>query len=253
MKERLQKILARSGHGSRRQVETLIAEGRIRVNGRVAKLGDQADPATDTIEVDGAPIRPASSRVYLAVHKPAGYTTTTTDRHAARTVMELLPPGLPPHVLPVGRLDRDTEGLLIFTSDGLLAHRLAHPRYAIEKEYLALVRGEPDNAALERLRAGVELDGRLTAPALAERSGPPPGYHRRPGHTWLRIVIHEGRNRQVRRMLFAVGHTVVALVRVRVGPVGLGRLERGAHRALTMRELASLRRELGLEPERAPG
>ena len=247
MKERLQKILARAGYGSRRHVETLITAGRVRVNGRTATLGEQADPAADVIEVAGERMRETPAPVYLALHKPEGYTTTTADRHAPHTVMELLPAGLPPHVLPVGRLDRDSSGLLIFTNDGLLAHRLAHPRYGIDKEYLALVRGAPSEGSLRLLRAGVDIDGRPAVATLVEAATPPRGHEERPGHTWLRIVIHEGRNRQVRRMFFAVGHRVVTLVRTRVGPIELGPLAPGAHRALTAGELDGLRQRLALE------
>lgn len=144
MKDRLQKILARAGHGSRRSVESLITAGRVRVNGAtVTTLGTRADPETDAIDVDGVAIVIAATDVYLVLHKPAGYVTTARDPQGRSTVMELLPPDLPPHVVPIGRLDRDTSGLLLFTTDGEFAHRMAHPRYEIEKEYAALVGGSP--------------------------------------------------------------------------------------------------------------
>lgn len=249
MKERLQKILARAGHGSRRSAELLIAAGRVRINGvTVTEPGTQADPALDRIEVDGAAIAVAAPHVYLAMNKPANVVTTARDPQGRRTVVDLLPPGLPPHVLPVGRLDRDTEGLLIFTSDGEFAHRLAHPRYEIEKEYYALVQGTPAARALESLRAGIEIEGRRTRAAAVDLVPPPYGYEAREGHAWLRIVIHEGRKRQVRLMCAAIGHQTRVLVRTRLGEVLLGRLARGKTRPLAPRELASLRRAVGLPP-----
>jgi pseudouridine synthase len=247
MKERLQKILARAGHGSRRSAEGLITAGRVRVNGEVVRaLGAQADAATDAIDVDGKPITLAPAPVYLVMHKPARYVTTARDPQQRRTVMELLPPGTHPHVLPVGRLDRDTEGLLIFTSDGELAHRLSHPRHEMDKEYLAQVDGRPGEQALARLRAGVEVDGRRTTPAECDLGRAPFGFNECEGRTWLRIVIHEGRKRQVRRMCEAVGHPVRTLVRTRIGDVRIGRLPRGAVRPLTDAEVRSLQRAVGL-------
>jgi 23S rRNA pseudouridine2605 synthase len=160
--------------------------------------------------------------------------------------MDLLPPALPPHVFPVGRLDRDTQGLLIFTDDGELAHRLAHPRYATEKEYCALVMGAPSPQTLARLRRGVEIQGRRTSPATVEATQPPHGHASRDGCTWLRLVIHEGRKRQVRLMCAAVGHPVRVLVRTRVGEVLLARLPTGKTRPLSKRELSSLRELVGL-------
>lgn len=247
MRERLQKILARAGHGSRRSAEALITAGRVTVNGaRVTELGAQADPAVDLIELDGQPLRLEAPHVYLVMNKPAGLLTAVRDPRGRRTVMDLLPPDLPPHVFPVGRLDRDTEGLLIFTDDGDLAHRLAHPRYEIEKEYHALVAGTPPPRALESLRRGVDIEGRRTAPATVDVARPPYGHKPRDGHTWLRLVVHEGRKRQVRLMCAAVGHPVRALVRIRIGDVVLGRLPAGKTRPLSQHELASLRRLVDL-------
>ncbi len=248
MRERLQKILARAGRGSRRSAERLIAAGRVRVNGvTVTEAGVQADPACDAIEVDGTPIHIESTQVYLAMNKPQGFVTTLHDPQRRRTVMELLPPELPPHVFPVGRLDRDTEGLLIFTNDGEFAHRLAHPRYEAEKEYLALVAGAPSARALTELRCGVMLDDVRTAPAEADVAQPPYGFKALDGHTWLRLVIREGRKRQVRLMCAAVGHSVRALVRTRIDSVTLGRLATGMTRPLGRREIAELRRALRLD------
>jgi 23S rRNA pseudouridine2605 synthase len=250
VRERLQKILARAGYGSRRSSEALITSGRVRVNGAiVSALGSQADPDTDTIEVDGKAIALTESHVYLVMHKPPRFVTTARDPQGRRTVMELLPPGLPPHVVAIGRLDRDSQGLLIFTSDGEFAHRMAHPRYEIEKEYATLVEGSPDASTLERLRSGVEIEGRVTRPALAEYARPPHSHREREGHTWLRIVIHEGRKRQVRLMCAAVGHPVVELVRTRIGGVLLGRLPVGKTRPLSAGELADLRSAVALPSE----
>jgi pseudouridine synthase len=245
--ERLQRILARAGYGSRRAAETLITGGRVRVNGvTVTELGARADDALDRIEVDGKLIERAAEHVYIAMHKPPGHVTTARDPQGRPTVMALLPDALPPRVLPVGRLDRDSEGLLIFTNDGEFAHRLAHPRYEIEKEYAALVAGTPTAAALERLRRGVEIEGRMTSPAEVRPAVPPPGHTLREGHVWLRLVIHEGRKRQVRLMTAAVGHQTRLLVRTRIGGVALGKLARGSTRLLSRHEIDELRRDVGL-------
>lgn len=226
----------------------MITAGRVRVNGEaLTELGTQADPDVDRIEVDGEPVRLEAETVYLAMNKPRGYLSAVHDPRGRKTVMELLPEDLPPHVVPVGRLDRDTEGLLLFTNDGKFAHRLAHPRYVIDKEYHALVTGSPSADALEALRRGVEIDGRMTSPAQVETTQPAPGHEPRPGHTWLRVVIHEGRKRQVRRMCAAVGHEVRVLVRTRVGEVGLGRLALGKTRRLSRREVEALKRAVRLE------
>jgi len=247
MRERLQKILARAGHGSRRSAEALITAGRVTVNGaRVTELGARADPAVDRIELDGQPLRLEAPHIYLVMNKPAGLLTAVRDPRGRRTVMELLPRDLPPHVFPVGRLDRDTEGLLLFTDDGELAHRLAHPRYEIEKEYHALVAGAPPPRALDSLRRGVEIEGGRTAPAAVDAVRPPHGHKPRDGHTWLRLVIHEGRKRQVRLMCATIGHPVRALVRTRLSDVVIGRLPAGKTRPLSQRELASLRQLIGL-------
>jgi len=247
MKERLQKVLARGGYGSRRSSETLITAGRVHVNGAVVtELGTQVDPEIDRVEVDGEALVLPSEHVYVAMNKPRGFVTTARDPQRRRTVMELLPENLPPHVFPVGRLDRDTEGLLIFTNDGEFAHRMTHPRYQIEKEYVALVQGRPSGRTLRQLEGGVVIDGEETAPARAELATEPEGFEGRPQHTWVRLVIHEGRKRQVRRMLGAVGHEVRTLVRVRVGAVQLARLGRGKTRRLTAAEVHSLKEAVGL-------
>jgi 23S rRNA pseudouridine2605 synthase len=226
--ERLQKVLARAGWGSRRHCEDLIDAGRVTVNGEVAVLGRRVDAQTDLVEIDGAPVGVRPGLVYYLLNKPAGVVTTMSDPQHRRTVADLVP--TEPRVFPVGRLDADTEGLLLMTNDGELANRLAHPSYGVEKEYLAHVSGVLSAGALRRLREGVELDDGMTAPATA--SQPDPGV--------VRLAIHEGRNRQVRRMCEAVGHPVQRLIRVRIGPITDRSLEPGRWRELTLDELHRL-------------
>ncbi len=226
--ERLQKILARTGFGSRRVCEILIADGRVRVNGSVADLGRRVDVAHDRVEVDGVPIGVAEGLVYYLLNKPRGVVTTASDPQGRPIVVDLVPSS--PRVFPVGRLDTDTEGLLLLTNDGELAHRMTHPSFGVEKEYLAEVEGTPPPAAVRRLREGVELDDGRTAPAKVALVPP----------NVLRIVIHEGRNRQVRRMCEAVGHPVVRLVRTRVGVLVDRTLGPGTWRPLEVAEVRAL-------------
>ena len=228
--ERLQKVLARVGIGSRRVCEDLIAEGRVLVDGETAVLGRRADPETALIEVDVAPVGVRPDLVHYVLNKPAGVVTTADDPQGRPTVVGLVPNE--PRVFPVGRLDVDTEGLLLLTNDGELAHRLTHPSYGVEKEYVAEVEGLPTRAVLRRLREGVELDDGPTAPARATLVDP----------SVVRLTIHEGRNRQVRRMCEAVGHSVVRLVRTRIGPLADRSLAPGAWRELTGDEVRSLQR-----------
>tara|TARA_B100000929_G_scaffold130502_1_gene103319 strand:+ start:485 stop:1216 length:732 start_codon:yes stop_codon:yes gene_type:complete len=228
--ERLQKVLARVGIGSRRVCEDLIAEGRVLVDGEMAVLGRRVDPETALIEVDGAPVGVRPDLVHYVLNKPAGVVTTADDPQGRPTVVGLVPNE--PRVFPVGRLDVDTEGLLLLTNDGELAHRLTHPSYGVEKEYVAEVEGLPTRAVLRRLREGVELDDGPTAPARATLVDP----------SVVRLTIHEGRNRQVRRMCEAVGHSVVRLVRTRIGPLADRSLAPGAWRELTGDEVRSLQR-----------
>ncbi|HJS27695.1 MAG TPA: pseudouridine synthase [Actinomycetota bacterium] len=236
--ERLQRSLARAGLGSRRSSEDLISGGRVQVNGKTATLGDRVDPASDEVRVDGRRISVDPGLRYLALNKPRGVTTTMKDPHAARDLTRLIPSG--PRVFPVGRLDRDTEGLLLLMNDGDLAHRLTHPRYGVEKEYLAEVDGAPSNRRLSRLRRGVELsDG--VARAVEVR---PAGGSR--GRAGLRLVMVEGRKREVRRMLEAVELPVRRLVRVRVGPIRLGQLKPGEVRDLEPDDVRALYRAAGL-------
>ncbi|HKX34775.1 MAG TPA: pseudouridine synthase [Actinomycetota bacterium] len=236
--ERLQRSLARAGFGSRRACEEVIAAGRVEINGRVATLGDRLDPAVDEVRVDGSKVNVDPELRTFALHKPRGVTTTMRDPHADRDLSGFLPKGV--HVFPVGRLDRDTEGLLLLTNDGSLAHRLTHPRYAIEKEYLAEVDRPPSQRQLARLRRGVELDDG-TARAIDARSAGGAA-----GRGGVRLVMVEGRKREVRRMLDAVELPVRRLVRVRVGPIRLGRLRPGEIRELEPEDLRALYRAAGL-------
>jgi 23S rRNA pseudouridine2605 synthase len=233
--ERLQKVLAARGWGSRRASEELIAAGRVTVNGERAALGRRVDPERDLIEVDGAPVGSRPGLVHYLLNKPTGVVSTAKDPQGRRTVVDLVP--AEPRVFPVGRLDTDTEGLILLTNDGELANRVAHPSHGVAKEYLATVAGGAVSpAAIRRLREGVELEDGPTAPAKV--SQPEPGV--------LRITIHEGRNRQVRRMCEAVGHPVTRLVRTRIGTLRDHRLAPGTWRPLTLDEV----RQLALETAR---
>jgi 23S rRNA pseudouridine2605 synthase len=234
-RERLHVYLARNGVASRRESERLIAAGRVRVNGEVvATRGADLDPVRDQVEIDGNPLAASPSHVYIALHKPSGVVSSARDQSGRRVVTDLVKTST--RVFPVGRLDADSEGLLLLTNDGDFALRLTHPRFQVEKEYTALVQGVPSGEVLARLESGVLLDGELTAPAsarLLEVVG---------GRSWVSVVLREGKKRQVRRMLAAVGHQVRRLVRIRIGSVRLGDLPPGASRPLTRAEIASLRR-----------
>jgi 23S rRNA pseudouridine2605 synthase len=237
--ERLQKYLAHAGVASRRRCEQLIVAGRVTVNGEtVTVLGTQVDPQRDRVEVDGKPITLPRRHTYLLLNKPRGYLSTARDLHGRPTVMDLIPPGT--RVYPVGRLDMDSEGLLLLTDDGELAQRLTHPSYEHDREYHVWVDGRPEERSLQRLREGIELEDGPTWPAEVAV------LRRERGGTWLRFVIHEGRTRQVRRMCEAVGHRVRRLIRVAMGPLTLRDLAEGQHRALTRQEQRALRQAVGL-------
>lgn len=233
MKERLQKLIASAGLCARRTAEDWIAAGRVCVNGAVASLGDRADLETDTVTVDGAPLPGRPGAVYLMLNKPRGYVTTLSDEYGRRTAAELVADcGV--RVYPVGRLDRDSEGLLLFTNDGELAQRLLHPRHQVDKVYLVTVRGDIRGAA-ERLMAITQLDGEPIAPAQAAEVA------RHEGQAVLRVTIHQGKNRQVRRMCAQIGLHVVRLQRVQEDSLLLGNLPAGKWRYLTDQELQRLR------------
>jgi pseudouridine synthase len=236
MAERLQKVLAHAGVASRRACEELIAAGRVRVNGQtVTERGTKVDPIKDVIEVDGRRLRSRVEPVYLVLHKPAGYLSTAHDPEGRPTVLDLVPRDT--RLYPVGRLDVDSEGLLLLTNDGELANWLTHPRYAQEKEYSVLVAGQPTAETLDRLRQGVWL-AEEQAVGHAEASTVTVTEQ----GTWLRVILREGRKRQVRRMLAAVGHPVRRLIRVRIGPLTLGELEPGRWRRLASGEVRKLKR-----------
>lgn len=242
--ERLQRALARAGFGSRRACEELISAGRVLVNGHEATLGDRVDPSEDEVRVDGAKINVDPELRTFALHKPRGVTVTMRDPHADRDLTRFLPKGV--RVFPVGRLDRDTEGLLLLSNDGELAHRLTHPRYAIEKEYLAEVDRPPSKRQLSRLRRGVELDDGIAKAVDARSAGGAGERVGASGRGGIRLVMVEGRKREVRRMLDAVDLPVRRLVRVRVGPIRLGRLRPGEVRELEPEDVRALYRTAGL-------
>lgn len=237
MEERLHKVLAGAGVASRRESERLIAAGRVCVDGRVVnEMGVKVDPERQAITVDGKPIQTDTKRVYVLLNKPKGFVTTRYDPHATRTVMDLLGDEVPGSVHPVGRLDKDTEGALLLTNDGAFTELLTHPRHAVPKLYQAHVTGIPDEKALERLRTGVRLEDGMTAPAKVRV------IHAEGERAVLEITLHEGRKRQVRRMLEAVGHPVEHLRRLAVGPISIRKLPKGAWRYLSQKEVDQLRR-----------
>jgi 23S rRNA pseudouridine2605 synthase len=249
--ERISKVLAAAGVASRRGADALVAAGRVTVDGRVAALGEQVDPATQAVEVDGRPVgRPDARPVYLALHKPPGVTSTVRDRHAATTVVDLVPPdlGRGQRLYPVGRLDQDSEGLILLTNDGDWAEHVLHPRYRVEREYAVGVGRPLTREQAESLEAGVELtEGLATVSGLrgqthtedrllAELLEPAPD----PRLTWVRVTIHQGWKRQLRRMFGEVGAPVRRLVRVRIGTLRLGDLASGDVRALSPAEVRRL-------------
>ena len=243
MEQRLQKILSQAGVASRRAAERLIADGRVTLNGKtVLEMGTKADAGSDDIRVDGRRLHAPERKRYLLLNKPAGVVSTRSDPQRRRTVIDLLV-GVREYVYPVGRLDYETEGLLLLTNDGDLAARLTHPRHGVERSYEARVAGRPDAEALRQLREGIPLDGRRTLPAdvtiLNARSGASRDAALRKIGV-VQITIREGRNRQVRRMLEAVGHPVRELTRTRIGPLTDKRLKVGTWRDLTAEEVTTL-------------
>jgi 23S rRNA pseudouridine2605 synthase len=243
--ERLQKILSRAGLGSRRVCEELIADGRVTVNGEIALLGRRADPEHDVVALDGVTVIVRDDLVYYLLNKPAGYVSTASDPEGRPTVVDLVPPN--PRVYPVGRLDFDTEGLLLLTNDGELTQLLTHPSFGVVKTYLAEVDGDPAPATVRALREGVELDDGITAPARVKV------VQRHRGSAAVEIGIHEGRNRQVRRMCDAVGHPVRRLVRTRIGPLHDRRLQPGDWRRLSAGEVRRLYEAASSDAGNSPG
>ena len=236
MQERLQKYLARCGAASRRRAEDLIVQGRVAVNGEtVTVLGTKVDPARDRVALDGKAIAPRPGRTYLALHKPGGYLTTRHDPHGRPTVYDLLPPDCA-HLVPVGRLDAQSEGLLFFTDDGAWAQRVAHPRYGGDKEYAVLVSGALTSQQRKTLQAPMSIDGYRLNPVTVAVVG-----REQNGDTWLAMTLTEGRKRQIRHMLAAIGKRAARLIRVCIGPARLGNLAPGKQRPLTAAEIAHWR------------
>ncbi len=241
--DRLQKVLAAAGIGSRRQCEELIRAGRVEVDRSVVtELGTRVDPAQQEIRVDGVSL-PRPKRLYYAVHKPPGVVTTHRDPSGRPRVIDLLPPGSE-RLFPVGRLDLHSEGLILLTNDGQWANRLAHPRYGVAKTYRVLVAGQPTREVLSKLQRGVRL---AEGPAHVHRVRIK---RKLPRSTVLEMVLDEGRNREIRRVLARVGHKVLRLMRIAVGPIRLGKLPPGGYRKLTPAEIESLRK--AASPARSP-
>lgn len=237
--ERLHKFLARAGKASRRQAESIIKEGRVKVNGQVvSEMGCQIDPETDEVMLDGKRVLLTEKTVYILLNKPAQVITTLNDPQKRKKVTDFLS-GVKERVYPVGRLDYDTEGLLILTNDGELAFRLTHPKHKVGKVYVADVKGNINEKSLEALRNGVLLEDGPTMPSKVRKLA------NEGNITKLEITIHEGRNRQVRRMCEAVGCPVMSLKRVRFGPLALGDTESGGYRYLTPKEIQDLKRACG--------
>ena len=234
---RLNKFLASCGLGSRRSSESLISDGRVEINGKVVRsLGTVVSPTSDEVRVDGNVVSLPRDHTYYLLHKPVDVICTAQDPGRRPTVMTLVP--TTPRVFPVGRLDQDSSGALLLTDDGALTHRILHPRYRIDKEYEVTVQGTIEEESLGLLREGMQLpdEKRLTAPARVEVM------RRLPRRSLLRMVLHEGKKRQIRRMLETVGHTVLQLRRIRIGPIVLGKLQPGEFRELTAEEVRALRR-----------
>ena len=246
MQQRLQKILSAAGIASRRAAEEYITQGRVEVNGEtVSELGSKADPDVDEIKVDGRRLKTNRRPRYILLYKPKGYITTRSDPQRRPTVIDLLSKGgIREYVYPVGRLDYDSEGLLILTSDGDLAARLTHPKHGVDREYEVKVLGIPDDSKIERLRAGIPLDGKRTQPAdVALKRVLPEGKG-----AILSLIISEGRNRQIRRMCEAVGHPVSKLKRIRIGPITDPKIRPGEFRDLDEQEIANLKRAAAKDP-----
>lgn len=239
MEERLQKLMAQINMGSRRQCEKIIEQGRVRVNGRPAKLGDKADPAQDQIEVDGRLLTiDRAELLYIALNKPKGVISSLEDelRQDRKTVRDLIP--LPGHLYPVGRLDKQSEGLMLMTNDGDMAHKLTHPRYGHEKTYHVVVEGFLSDQSIDKWQRGMMLDGRYTAPAKIEV------VRRQREFTQLKVTLREGRKRQIRRIANMLGHSARELVRESIGPLKLGSLKPGQWRHLQPEEVTALRRSV---------
>lgn len=231
MIERLQKVMAEYGVASRRKCEELIAEGKVKVNGRlITEPGCKIDKEEDIVEVMGKPLKKQEARLYILLNKPTGYITSARDQFGRPTVLDLLK-GISTRVFPIGRLDYDTDGLLLLTNDGELTFRITHPKHNIDKTYRAAVRGRVDDKDMETFRKGIKIEDYVTSPARLEILG------ESKGNSIVEITIHEGKNRQVRKMCSAIGHEVISLTRIRIGEIGLGTLKTGQWRFLTEAEV----------------
>ncbi|MBN1487083.1 MAG: rRNA pseudouridine synthase [Anaerolineae bacterium] len=239
-KERLQKILAYAGYGSRRSCEEIIEQGRVAVDGKLAQLGDKGDPETQRITVDGEPVKIEKRYLYIALHKPRGVISTVNDPYGRRNVRDLIP--LNTRLYPIGRLDADSEGLILMTNDGNLTQHLTHPSYGHKRIYRVHIEGEPTPKMLERLQRGISLDGN---PARCKSIAVEPGLQ--DGSTWLRVSVEEGRNHMLRRMMAALGYPVKRLIRVQMGPIQLGDLPRRKWRYLQQNEIEALEKQLDIK------
>ena len=234
MHQRLQKLMSAAGHCSRRQAEELLRQGRVDVNGTIAALGDQADPETDLICVDGTPLAKVTEERVLLLNKPPGVISSCHDPQGRETALDLVPAELRRGLHPVGRLDADSRGALLLSNQGELTLKLTHPRYAHNKTYRVTVTGTPDHSKLERWRQGMELDGSRTLPASVKL------LHSKHGHSTLEVILREGRNRQIRRIASLLGHSVLDLQRVAIAGLALGATEEGCWRQLSRREWQGL-------------
>ena len=234
MRQRLQKLMSAAGHCSRRQGEELLRQGRVDVNGTIATLGDQADPETDLICVDGTPLAKVTPERVLLLNKPPNVISSCQDPQGRKTVLDLIPAELRQGLHPVGRLDADSRGALLLSNQGKLTLKLTHPRYAHNKTYRVTVTGTPDHSKLERWRQGMELDGSRTLPASVKL------LHSKHGHSTLEVILREGRNRQIRRIASLLGHSVLDLQRVAIAGLALGATEEGCWRQLSRREWQGL-------------
>jgi 23S rRNA pseudouridine2605 synthase len=239
MEQRLQKIIAEMGVASRRKAEEIIIEGRVTVNGKVAEIGMKADPRRDHIKVDGKLLTKPEKKVYYVFNKPRGVMTSMSDPEGRPTVKEFFR-GIKQRVFPVGRLDFDSEGLLLLTNDGDFAHAILHPSKKIPKTYLVKVKGVLEDEELEKLRKGIKIDGKMTAPARVKK------LKKTESNSWIEMTISEGRKRQIRKMLERVGHQVIRLMRIRINGLEMGPLEPGSYRKLTTDEMHIMMKEIGI-------
>jgi 23S rRNA pseudouridine2605 synthase len=239
MEQRLQKIIAEMGLASRRKSEELIMEGRVTVNGRIAAIGMKADPLKDHIKVDGKLLFRTEKKVYFILNKPRGVVTSMSDPEGRPTVHDFVR-AIKQRVFPVGRLDFDSEGMLLLTNDGEFAHAVLHPSKKIPKTYLVKIKGNLEDESIEKLRKGIRLDRTVTAPAKVKR------LRKTESNSWIEMVIYEGKKRQIRRMLERVGHSVIRLMRIKINGIEMGPLKAGNCRRISAEEMRMLKKELNI-------